>query len=223
MIFWKGFGILALIIPIGIAILFQLIFGDSSMFTGIGYAIGGILIWVLGKRLNSNNERIILDPKTGQQAVQKLEHSLFWIRMELWAPIFILLGLLFSISNLTSRKSEEFAFPIIGVVLILTALYTLYENKNNLKLALSSNPTQKSDKSTSILSDIKKKESKLDYLKTRPTSSSMRSQSKIALTEKEKEKKLFYEELRNNKNKEFTFKPTDNSRYMPKKPNLNSE
>ena len=222
MIIWKGLGILAIVIPVGIIIIIQLIFGESLLNTGIGFIVGGVLNWILGKRLNADNERIITDPKTGQQAIQKIEHSMFWIRMELWAPIFIMLGISFTISNLTNGNSEELVFPFIGITLLLIALYSIYQKRNSLKLAFSTNQKRMPKNTPSSASQNLKRRDKFQSLKSTSTSG-LSQKSKQKLSEDELKKKQFYKELRSNRNKEVKYEPTDHSKYMPKKKTIEKE
>ncbi|MCB0638752.1 MAG: hypothetical protein KDC54_19120, partial [Lewinella sp.] len=87
MIIWKGLGFLALVIPFACALLMQVIFGDAAMYAGIGYLLGGIPVWFLGKKWNAVPGRVLVDPKTGQQVEVKPEHSLFWVKMEYWGIV----------------------------------------------------------------------------------------------------------------------------------------
>ena len=50
MIIWKGFGFLGILIPFVCGILMQLLFGDLGVYAGIGYILGGIPVWILGKK-----------------------------------------------------------------------------------------------------------------------------------------------------------------------------
>lgn len=93
MIIWKGLGFLAILIPVVIVILLQIILGDDSIYAGIGYLLGAIPVWFLGKRLNAGVGQVVVDSQTGQQMTQKAEHTLFWIRMEYAAVIPVLIGI----------------------------------------------------------------------------------------------------------------------------------
>lgn len=94
MVIWKGLGFLAALIPFVLGILLQIIFGDAPMYAGIGYMLGAIPVWFLGKKLNANTGQVVLDPQSGQQTVQKADHTLFWIRMEYAAIIPLVIGVL---------------------------------------------------------------------------------------------------------------------------------
>ncbi|WP_367388364.1 hypothetical protein [Lewinella sp. LCG006] len=93
MIIWKGLGFLAILIPVVIVILLQIIFGDDPIYASIGYLLGAVPVWFLGKRLNADVGKVVADPQTGQQMTTKAEHTLFWIRMEYAAVIPVIIGI----------------------------------------------------------------------------------------------------------------------------------
>ncbi|MCX7748956.1 MAG: hypothetical protein N2645_19020 [Clostridia bacterium] len=102
MIIWKGAGILNLVI-IGVAILLSktvdnAIYGSDSKghfwITIIFYILAGILIWFLGKALNKNRNNTVVNPETGHEYRIGTRHSLFFIPMQYWGPIVIILGLI---------------------------------------------------------------------------------------------------------------------------------
>lgn len=83
-IFYKGLGIMAIIIPF----LFEWLFANvidllnidlqSKLIQPISFLISGIIVWFLGKKLNRNSLEI---------------HSLFGIRFEYWGIVFVIAGL----------------------------------------------------------------------------------------------------------------------------------
>ena len=93
MIIWKGLGFLAILMPVVIVILLQIIFGDDSIYASTGYLLGAIPVWFLGKRLNAGAGQVVVDPQTGQQMTQKAEHTLFWIRMDYAAVIPVVIAI----------------------------------------------------------------------------------------------------------------------------------
>lgn len=94
MIVWKGLGFLALVIPFACGILCQVVLGDAPMYAGIGYILGGIPVWFLGKKWNDQPARTFTDNATGQQVEVQEVHSAFWIKMEYWAIIAAVVGLI---------------------------------------------------------------------------------------------------------------------------------
>lgn len=100
MLIWKGYGILVLVIAFLINLLFNFVL-DATFYKGfyathkwpasVAMCLAAIIIWFLGKRLNKDNERVLVDPKTGETIKLIKTHSLFWIKMEYWAPIMLAL------------------------------------------------------------------------------------------------------------------------------------
>jgi hypothetical protein len=61
------------------------------------FVVAAGVVWLLGVYLNKKQAKRLVDPATGQDVVLKPNHSLFFIRMEYWAAILLLLGILFAI------------------------------------------------------------------------------------------------------------------------------
>jgi hypothetical protein len=108
LIIWRGWGILVIVI----AALFQFIgYGVSSVFgvdsysdaaKMIGYLLflpAAVVLWLLGKKLNK--PKVYVD-QTGQQVVSKGRHSLFFIPIEYWAFIYVILAVVLTIVQLVS-------------------------------------------------------------------------------------------------------------------------
>jgi len=103
MVIWRGWGILALIIPVLVWFaLTQIFFSAVSEDTFKGYykfvsafsiLIGALAVWFAGKKLNSTEARTLVDEKTGEKVLLKKEHSLFFIKMEYWAIPFAIFSL----------------------------------------------------------------------------------------------------------------------------------
>lgn len=53
----------------------------------------GIIVWFLGKKLNADASKILVNPETGQQYKMGVRHSLFFIPLHYWGPIFLLLSI----------------------------------------------------------------------------------------------------------------------------------
>ncbi len=100
MIIWRGWGSLALLI----AALFQLIgygiftlFGldaasDAAKYTGyLMFLPAAVVLWIIGKKMNKPIAHT--DQATGKQVISKARHSLFFIPIEYWAIIYILLSI----------------------------------------------------------------------------------------------------------------------------------
>lgn len=101
MIIWRGYGILIPIVILTICLMTQYSL-DFIFYEGYyqlqkwpvssDLFLSAAIIWVVGKRLNKDCDRFLLDPKTCRELKPKKAHSLFWLRTEYWAPILALLG-----------------------------------------------------------------------------------------------------------------------------------
>lgn len=104
MIVWTRWGILTLLILIlccGVtAEMIDVIMQDSQYYSQHGWPkllglwLSAAIIYPLGRTLNRTQERMLLDPETGE-TVPLLTgggHELFFVPMEYWAHIFLVLG-----------------------------------------------------------------------------------------------------------------------------------
>lgn len=119
---FKKLGILALVIPYGFGILAQLAIAEDQLSAGIGYMIGAILIYFLGKYLNRNYKIVEKGPKSILDKIDA-KHSFLYIRMEYWSLIWITVGILVIINN-------DYAFDkmiqLLGFILLIIALLALF-------------------------------------------------------------------------------------------------
>jgi hypothetical protein len=110
MIFWKGYGILTLVIAIVVggisSVVFSKVGSTEEMGAGVGAIISAIIIWFIGNKFNSaKNERIFIDKQTGREVIVKPNHSLFFIKMQYWAFIIGIIGLITVIGIIITGKS----------------------------------------------------------------------------------------------------------------------
>jgi hypothetical protein len=94
MIIWSGFGFL----PVVFLIVFALGFAnhngpvaDSEM--GWILLLTGLASGALGWWFRTRPARIVIDKATGREIALRPRHSLFFIPIFYWGPIFIVLGL----------------------------------------------------------------------------------------------------------------------------------
>jgi hypothetical protein len=111
MIIWKGYGILVLVIAVAIGAIGSLIFGKigstEDMGAAVGAIISGIIIWIVGNKLNSPaKDKVMIDKQTGQEVVLKPNHSFLFIKMQYWAFIVGAIGLIMIIDILIHGKSS---------------------------------------------------------------------------------------------------------------------
>ncbi len=92
MVVWTGAGILVLLVAlIGWALGVSL--GGSHFGGPIGLLASGGLLWLVGRKLNNpSNDRILYDPATGAEVRAGKRHTLFWIRMEHWGVLVVIMG-----------------------------------------------------------------------------------------------------------------------------------
>lgn len=103
---WTGWGILVpLLVGAGLALtqlVMNAIFGpnyyethnDVGGWIGVGIAV--ISIWFIGKKLNDKPGRTLIDKQTGKEIIFKRRHTFFFINMEYWAIIVLVLAVIFS-------------------------------------------------------------------------------------------------------------------------------
>ena len=103
MLIWRGYGFTVPLIVLAVCLVLQYSL-DAIFYKGyytfskwpvsVALFIAAIPVWFLGKKINENAERILLDPKTNQEVKIVNNHSLFWLRMEYWAPILVVIGII---------------------------------------------------------------------------------------------------------------------------------
>jgi hypothetical protein len=95
MIIWSGLGFL----PVVFLVLFGLVLSTGSngpiSDSSLAYAffLTGISSGVLGWYLRKRPARILVDKATGKEIALRPSHSMFFIPMIYWGPIFIAMGL----------------------------------------------------------------------------------------------------------------------------------
>ncbi|MDP1509395.1 hypothetical protein L8C07_00855 [Paenibacillus sp. CMAA1739] len=107
MIIWKGFGILNVIIP---AILFFIVGSlvsalgldsiDSRLPMAFVFIVSGVIIWHLGKALNADSNKVLVDMETGQHYRMGTQHSLFYIPMHYWGPAGLVIGFVLIVASI---------------------------------------------------------------------------------------------------------------------------
>ena len=97
MIIWSGWGLLIILIyfVVNFIVSFLTVGMKSNEWTiALTFFISGVICWFLGKRLNKSSDKVYIDKETGTEVtLKKARHRLFFINMEYWGPILIILGL----------------------------------------------------------------------------------------------------------------------------------
>ena len=107
MIIWNGKGYLVAVIIFGCSLITELVseriyqddryYQTHSVPLASAFLMAGIIIWIVGRQLNKQKVKTLVDKQTGEEVVLKNNNSFFFIAMEYWAPIMFLasLGVLF--------------------------------------------------------------------------------------------------------------------------------
>jgi hypothetical protein len=108
MIIWSGWGFLVAVIGIGCFFVTQLVVNSAMQNDQyyqangwpklVAFVVAAIIIWPIGRAFNRKRpERELVDANTGERVVLSSGggHSLFFIPMEYWAAIFLVLGVIF--------------------------------------------------------------------------------------------------------------------------------
>lgn len=97
-IVWKGWGIMVLLITLGIAMAlsslrdaFGVDFGDAQdvIFFSVVLTLSAVVVWPLGRHLN-REVGDWEDPDTHQMYHLPTQHSFFFIRMEYWSVVLLI-------------------------------------------------------------------------------------------------------------------------------------
>lgn len=95
-IWWSGRGILSIIVLVVTFLvcinIFPAEYGDYVF--AVTAFVSGVFCWYFGKKWNTK-KRVVIDEKTGQQLKVKNKHTLFFIPMQYWGILFLMLGVFF--------------------------------------------------------------------------------------------------------------------------------
>ncbi|MET7241866.1 hypothetical protein ABZT49_00710 [Methylobacterium sp. EM32] len=101
MIIWSGWGMLSALIAAA-GLVGSVLLDPALARIGIPTPTGVVLVWIvaaafnwwLGTRLNNRPGRELVDPRTGQIVILRRRHTLFWIPMQYYSVLMVLLGAL---------------------------------------------------------------------------------------------------------------------------------
>ncbi|GJD95871.1 hypothetical protein [Methylobacterium iners] len=113
MIIWSGWGALTALIA-GAALFGSILLDPALARLGVPTPTGVVLVWVaaavlnwiLGTRLNNRPGRELVDPRTGQVVVLRPRHTLFWIPMQYYSVLLLLIGALAVLGSLGGGVSR---------------------------------------------------------------------------------------------------------------------
>ncbi len=93
MLIWQGRGIL--LVPFAILASLAGYWIAEDIGTGVALIVGAVPTWLVGRRWNSEPERVLVDQATGDQVVFRKRHSLFFLPMQWWAVPLVVMGISF--------------------------------------------------------------------------------------------------------------------------------
>ncbi|AWN47605.1 hypothetical protein DK419_15885 [Methylobacterium terrae] len=120
MIIWSGWGMLSALIAAA-GLVGSVLLDPALARIGIPTPTGVVLVWAtaaalnwwLGTRLNNRPGRELVDPRTGQIVVLRRRHTLFWVPMQYYSILMVLLGALAVLGAMQAgapgRKTDKVA------------------------------------------------------------------------------------------------------------------
>jgi len=103
MVIWSGKGIFALMVIAALIAVTMIFLPENIQDYGIiaSFFLTAIFCWVMGKRWNQSENKMLVDPETGKQIRSGKRHSLFFINLEYCAFIFIAIGIVALVRQFT--------------------------------------------------------------------------------------------------------------------------
>lgn len=106
-VIWSGWGILVFVFTLLSLVVAQA--GTNALLGARTYEAAGwpkavaaliaaAAIWVVGTRFERQPGRVLIDKKTGREFTQKRRDTFFFIPMRFWAPIVLIVGVLFAVA-----------------------------------------------------------------------------------------------------------------------------
>ena len=102
LIIWRGAGAAVILLAILAALVTNIVtsswFNQNNFLQDHAWAqtvalwLAGAGCWFLGRYLHSKPGRILVDKASGQEVTIKPNHSLFFIKLEYWGPILLVIG-----------------------------------------------------------------------------------------------------------------------------------
>jgi len=115
MVVWKGWGLAVIgfifLFVLPIQLLVEYFYGVGqyqalSWPVPLAFLLGAIPTTLVGQMLNNKPARVLIDPDTHEKVELKREHSLFWIPMQYWGVILVILSALIYLRNIGFSFSQ---------------------------------------------------------------------------------------------------------------------
>jgi hypothetical protein len=105
MIIWNGAGFIVAVITFTSMVLTEQfvenLYQDDKYYQHHGwpklvaFVAAALVVYPIGRYLNATEGRVLVDPATGERVVIKSDHSLFFINVQTWPFVLVLLGFVF--------------------------------------------------------------------------------------------------------------------------------
>lgn len=105
MMIWSGLGFLVAVITFGCALgteaLVEAWFQDDHYYQSHGwpkfvaFVVAAVIVGVVGWTLKRRQGKVLIDPETGDEVIVGVDNTFFFIPMEYWAPILLVLAVVF--------------------------------------------------------------------------------------------------------------------------------
>ena len=209
-IYWRGRGILAVLIPFVLILIPTFIGRDNQIVTAIMGMLAGLIVFGLGKKWNAHEQNFESGQNELSTKINIPKHSLFWVAMEYWGVLFLFFGLASLINELFALNYLD----LIHGICVVGVLIMMFVNRRREKKYLKRIEGKANDNIVKDESRFKNKLSKKSNVAL--SKNSNRSETNKKTVNQYSEKKKLFEELRNIRNKEETFKPSNHNDFMPK-------
>lgn len=109
MIVWKGWGIMALIIPLlcslAVGTALDAYHGENFYQSSVWampavLAVSALFVYLFGARVNNKPGRLLIDPENNERVELKQIHSMFWIPLQYWSVIIVVISLWMYAANM---------------------------------------------------------------------------------------------------------------------------
>lgn len=203
MIIWQKLGILGILIPFGLGIMSQLLFGETPIYAGAGYLLSALPVWYLGKKWNTSEKNTTT------------KHTLFWIHLEYWGVLAGLVGLMIIISETILELGTDTYFVIFGIGLAFILVHQYSKSRSSIKDIFYKLAPIKIVEPNDLLQS-KKTDNRLLEENTLLSSGIKTEKKEVTnLNNKLKESHEAIDGFMNTKEQLKDFEPSDHSRFMP--------
>lgn len=185
---------------------------NNQLIAAIMLILGGVIVFTIGYRWNLNKNNIELGSNDSYPKIKIPKHSLFWVAMEYWGVLFLVIGIANMINELLGVNFSDLIFRICSFGFLIMIFVNWRREKKYLKKI--------NDISNQNNGPQKVRNKVGNRLKT---NSSIRSEKKVNsnnTTVKEgkeiSEKKKIFEDFKKLRNEQKSFKPSNHEDFMPK-------